>query len=116
VTADGVTPAALDEQLALNLRIVDAMNAAGRAAADLNARLTGQPGDPDLMRLREALVTAPGAYPQPKLIDQLGNLYRMTTGADQQLGKDAFDRFADLKRELDEVLAAVAPAASGAAR
>jgi photosystem II stability/assembly factor-like uncharacterized protein len=116
VTADGVTQQHLDDQLALNLRIVEAMSRAGEAAADLEARLKAAPGDVALTRLRDALVTADGAYPQPRLIDQLGNLYRMTTGADQQLGRDAFARFDDLQRELEAILRDMGPATAAEAR
>jgi photosystem II stability/assembly factor-like uncharacterized protein len=107
VAADGVTEKDLDEQLALNRRIADAMAAAGDGAARVQQALKSRPDDAALVALRDALVTAPGSYPQPKLIDQLGNLYRMTTAADQKLGRDAFERFADLERELGIVLARV---------
>jgi hypothetical protein len=83
------------------------MAAAGDGAARVQQALKSRPDDAALVALRDALVTAPGSYPQPKLIDQLGNLYRMTTAADQKLGRDAFERFADLERELGIVLARV---------
>ena len=38
------------------------------------------------------------------LIDQLLYLYRMTTQADQKIGHDALLRFADLSKELSEIL------------
>ncbi len=105
VAADGVTQQHLEEQLALNLRIVEAMTQASEAAGRVERDLRERPQDPALQRLRSALVTAGGAYPQPMLIEQFANLYRMTTGADQQLGRDAFDRFADLQKELAALLA-----------
>lgn len=42
-------------------------------------------------------------YPQPKLIDQIEYLYYMTTGADQKLGKDAFDRFEELNQQFQKI-------------
>jgi hypothetical protein len=34
------------------------------------------------------------------LIDQLANLYRMASAADQKVGRSAFQYFDELKREL----------------
>jgi hypothetical protein len=34
------------------------------------------------------------------LVSQLNNVQRMINQADQKIGKDAFDRFADLQDEL----------------
>ena len=45
----------------------------------------------------EQLETQEGTYMQPMLIDQLRYLYSMTTRADQILGQDAYDRYAELK-------------------
>ncbi|MGI9175012.1 MAG: hypothetical protein ACR2GR_06810, partial [Rhodothermales bacterium] len=55
--------------------------------------------------LKKTLVTSEkGSYPQPMLIDQLEYLYGMTTRADQQLGQDAFNRFEELRGQLDDFL------------
>ncbi len=40
------------------------------------------------------------SYPPPMLIDQLECLSWMTSSADQQLGQDAFERFAELNMRL----------------
>ena len=40
-------------------------------------------------------MTTPGIYTQGMLIDQLSNVQRMITQADQKIGKDAYDRYAD---------------------
>jgi hypothetical protein len=108
VAADGVTQKDLEEQLALNLKIRDAIQEARVAAqtiADVRKRALTQ--SPALQELEARLVTGPGAYPQPKLIDQLGNLSRMTGAADQKVGRDAFLRYDDLRKELDAILAEV---------
>ncbi|MGE0454351.1 MAG: hypothetical protein AB7O37_16415 [Vicinamibacteria bacterium] len=105
LAADGVTEADLREQEALNLRIREAIARARRLAARVDAerdrrRAAGEPSSADLDVLRARLVTAGGAYPQPMLIDQLQNLYRMTTGADQKLGREAFRRLDELAGRL----------------
>ncbi len=46
------------------------------------------------------IVDAPGPYPRPVLINQLQNILRMLNQADQKVGKDAYERFADLGKEL----------------
>ena len=38
------------------------------------------------------------------LVDQLGYLYGMITRADQKVGQDGFERYADLRKQLDQVL------------
>ncbi len=47
-----------------------------------------------------ALETAEGIYMQPMLKDQISYLYSMLNRADQRPGKDAYDRYAELNRQL----------------
>lgn len=47
--------------------------------------------------------TGGGAYPQPMLVDQFAAVARMLGQADQKPGRDAYERFNDLVRELDEI-------------
>lgn len=42
-------------------------------------------------------------YPQPKIIDQIEYLYYMTNGADQMMGKDAYDQLKKLKDQFEQV-------------
>lgn len=53
-----------------------------------------------LQQLWARLVTAPGTYEQGMLIDQLANLARAESGADQKIGAESRQRFADLRQEL----------------
>ena len=117
VAADNVTLADLQEQFALNIRIRDAIirgrlavqdlesakeateagvesgrDAAGRAMAALE----------ELADVEQALVTkTEGSYQTPMLVDQLSYLYRMTSGADQRPGRDAYERLQVLEQELE---------------
>lgn len=54
----------------------------------------------ELNRLKDYLVTDKGAYPQPKLNDQIRYLYSMISRADQKPGNDAYIRYEELMNEL----------------
>lgn len=43
-------------------------------------------------------------YPMPKLIDQINYLYRMTISTDQEMGKDAIERYEKLKKEFENLM------------
>lgn len=49
------------------------------------------------------LVTSPGTYMKPMLSSQAGYLNGMISRADQQPGKDAYDRFEELKAEFAKI-------------
>jgi hypothetical protein len=117
VTADGVTQADLQEQADLLLRVRDAISA-GRKFQDRLAQAMEKagvkpppppaPGETPgtvkyaspLQATWAKLVTAPAPYPQPMLIDQFTNIARMLAQADQKPGKDAWDRYTDLAKDL----------------
>ncbi|MGH7483226.1 MAG: WD40/YVTN/BNR-like repeat-containing protein, partial [Longimicrobiales bacterium] len=106
VLETGVTQEDMEAQLALNLRIRDAIGQARRLAARLEAASEGAADD----RLRELLgqlVARDITYPQPMLIDQLEYLYGMTTAADQRPGDDAYVRFEALDGQLRRLAAEV---------
>ena len=114
VEAAGVTARDLEEQLALQLELRGALRDAQRAAgrlAEARERVRQESGYGRALdaieTLQDQLVTGTGPYPQRMLIDQLANVYRMIDQADQKVGRDAFERFRDLRTELDEVLARV---------
>lgn len=54
----------------------------------------------ELKTLKAEITTAEGRYPTPMLIDQISYLYSMLDQADQLPGKDAYDRFEELKGKL----------------
>ena len=47
--------------------------------------------------------TKEGIYEQPMLADQIKYLYNMNNGADQEIGKDAKDRFIELKQQFQQI-------------
>ena len=74
----------------------------------------------ELGDLHNAIVTKEGdSYPEPMLAAQMSYLYGMTSQGDQKPGRDAHQRYEDLKAELEliiqrlEVLKESAPSAIG---
>ena len=110
---DGVTQADLEEQLALNLKIREAINEANKAVRRIDDALKQMDSQPDaaekvgrLRQLRARLVTASGPYPQPMLIDQLQSIYRMAMGADRKVGRSTFEYLDVLRKELSGIVSA----------
>jgi hypothetical protein len=104
---DGVTVADLQEQLQLLLKIREMTGEARRAAQQLDEaikRLGSQNSAADriakLQAIRARLITAPGPYPQPMLIDQLSSLSQMAGAADRRVGRSALEYFDVLKDQL----------------
>ncbi len=102
VAADGVTQADLEAQDALLATVRETTRRALVLAATLATAASGADATKarDAAALRAQLVTAGGNYPQPMLIDQLANVWRMANQADQRPGRDALLRVEDLQQEL----------------
>jgi photosystem II stability/assembly factor-like uncharacterized protein len=117
VEADGVTRADLEAQAELQTKVLGllaeaqnllfridgerrlleaSLKAGGRTASRAKAAAA------KFDEIRSRLVTDRGAYPQPMLIDQIGYLSSMIDRADQRPGRDAFDRYEALHREVDD--------------
>jgi hypothetical protein len=124
VLRDGVTQADLDEQVAFQLRVRDAISDARRLQQAIEEQLKkagvpppgpAVPGTTPtttkyahpLQGLWARVADLPGIYPQPMLISQFSNIARMVGQADQKIGKDAVDRFNDLMKELQAVQTAL---------
>lgn len=60
--------------------------------------------DKRLAQIEEQLVTADGIYMTPMLIDQLRYLRSMLNQADQRPGKDAYDRYEELKNRFSTIV------------
>ena len=121
VVTDGVTDAAITEQVKFQLQVRDAVSEARKLQqsieqamqkAGLKPQLApGLPGDSPsntkydhpLQQLYARVVDTPGIYTQPMLISQLNNITRMVTQADQRIGRDAHERYADLIKEMQAI-------------
>jgi photosystem II stability/assembly factor-like uncharacterized protein len=58
-----------------------------------------------LQALWARIVTAPGTYEQPMLLDQLNSISRAESGADQKIGTESRRRYDDLVKELKAIQA-----------
>jgi len=121
VAADGVTDAAIAEQVKFQLQVRDAVSDARKLQVSIEAAMQkaglkpqlapGLPGDSPsntkydhpLQALYARVVDTPGIYTQPMLLSQLANIQRMVTQADQRIGRDAYDRYADLIKEMQAI-------------
>ena len=106
VTRDGISQSALDAQLAFNLKLRDLVSDANRVGERLRAAPNAT--------LDAEFFTPPVRYSRPALQAHIAYLYSEHIGADQRVGRDAKDRYAELRRTLD-ALAARIPAATGGA-
>src|SRR4029079_6006149 len=113
VAADGVTAADLKEQFEHNLRMRQLVTDAGQLPArvrDLQTKLTQSAATAEKGNQAEAvdaiaarLFTEPVRYGKPGLQAHITYLASMTTGADQKIGHDAIERYAVLRKELDDL-------------
>ena len=55
----------------------------------------------------DTLKTADIIYPQPMLVDQISYLYNMISNADQAPGKEAEDRYQELNKRFNSILASL---------
>ena len=100
-----VTDVSLDDlkkQEELSLNLVEMISEAQRKIADIELELKKLKDDDskkkkELEALKDQLKQSKGSYTQPKLSEQMQYLYRIISTADQVPGKDAFDRYEELK-------------------
>jgi photosystem II stability/assembly factor-like uncharacterized protein len=109
VAARGVTVEDLVRQRDLALQVVEALSDARRLLAAIESERAGATGGraEALDRIRRRLENAPGPYPQEMLLSQIEYLYDIVTSADYPPGRDAFERYEELRTELDGHAAAV---------
>jgi len=118
IATDGVSDGDIAEQVKFQLQVRDALSDARRLQQAIEQAMqkaglkpmleTGAVGsspstakyDHPLRALYARVVNTPGIYTQGMLIDQLQNVQRMITQADQKVGKDAYDRYSDLVKEM----------------
>ncbi|MDX1476194.1 MAG: hypothetical protein R3301_00765, partial [Saprospiraceae bacterium] len=105
VRAEGVTAGDLADLEALSLQVTDLLSDARRLESDLKKQLK-QADDEAAASIQaslDKLVTPRGRYQQPMLIDQISYLYGILTRADQAPGRDAIDRYQELRQALDVI-------------
>ncbi len=113
VTKSGVNISQLREQFEHNLRVRELVSDANKTVARVRAAQnslkdpSGGAGD-KLTKVNEAashLITPAIRYSKPELVTHITYLYGMTTATDQQVGRDALERYQALRKQLDEYIA-----------
>jgi hypothetical protein len=99
VLLDGVTQAGMEAQLAFNLKVRDLVTESNRVGLGLRSL--------NDKTLNDEFFTPPIRYSRPGLQAHIAYLYSMTLGADQKVGRDAMDRYAELKKALDVLKAKI---------
>jgi photosystem II stability/assembly factor-like uncharacterized protein len=106
ITNDGVTTADLQEQFDQTMKARDLVSEANKAVARIRVARTKLTSDPArLAKLNEIalhMITPAIRYSKPELQTHIQYLYTMTSATDQKIGRDAIERYAVLKKELDQ--------------
>jgi hypothetical protein len=111
VAAEGITLADLEEQFEHNMRMRELVSSVNQLVArvrDARAKLSqaaGADGD-SLERLSvisAKLLTEPVRYGKPGLQAHINYLANMTSSVDQKIGRDAIERYQELRKELDAI-------------
>jgi hypothetical protein len=109
VAADGVTVADLKEQFEHNLRVRDLATSVNQTIGRLREAQGRFKGGQDIEKAKQVeliagkLLTQPVRYGRPGLQAHVPYLASMTSRGDQKIGRDAVERYAELKKELDAV-------------
>ncbi len=104
-----VTAEHVREQVELALLARDALSEARMAASRLEAAMESG-SSAELEAIHDDLVTDPIRYSRPMLADQIAYLAGNLDTADQPPGRDAVERYEELRGQLDDVLARLAAA------
>jgi photosystem II stability/assembly factor-like uncharacterized protein len=113
-TAAGVTTADLRDQFEHNMRVRDLVSEINQLVTRVRAAQQSLKGKADagaqLDRIDSVaahLITPSIRYSKPELQTHITYLYQMTNSADQKPGRDAAERYQELRKELDQRIAEV---------
>ena len=100
----GISQEIIEEQFDFVKQVSDLLSAARQLEKELEKTVdekgeSAEEAKATLEKLQAEDIT----YPMPKLVDQINYLYRMTLSTDQQMGKDAIDRYEELKKQFEEL-------------
>lgn len=111
VAADGVTLADLQEQYEHNMRMRDLVTSVNQLVARVREAQTKARADANttaaIKAIAARLMTEPVRYGKPGLQAHITYLAGMTANVDQKIGRDAIERYAVLRKELDAIRAEV---------
>ncbi|MGD8536490.1 MAG: hypothetical protein PVF66_11630 [Candidatus Aminicenantes bacterium] len=103
VLKEGITKEDIVAQVELALKVRDAINNARRAGAQVKKALEEKSAEEGVLSdIKKNLISDPGRYAQPMIINQLEYLYTNLIRADQIPGQDAYHRYEELNKALNE--------------
>jgi photosystem II stability/assembly factor-like uncharacterized protein len=107
ITADGVTTANLQEQFDHNMQVRELVSEVNKSVSRVKEARSKLASDPaKLAKLNEVashLITPTIRYSKPELQTHITYLYSMTNNTDQKIGHDAVERYAVLRKQLDDL-------------
>jgi hypothetical protein len=114
VVETGISEEIINKQVDFQLKIRDLLNKALLLVDELeeeqksleNKEITTAAEKSKLAQMEKVLYklkTREGIYEQPMLTSQIYYLYSMMNEADQEIGKDALDRFGELENEFNSI-------------
>jgi photosystem II stability/assembly factor-like uncharacterized protein len=111
VTGDGVTTADLTGQLDFQLKALALVSDMNRIVARIRAaqakmkadKTDGSEQAQQLKAIADKVITPAIRYSQPALQTHVTYLYGENNRTDQKVGKDALDRYVELRKEVDTV-------------
>jgi hypothetical protein len=100
IAKDGVTVADLVEQTKFSLKVRDALAEARAVQTRVRQAIDAKRGDPaKLQSVWERLTTKGGPYEDQMYVDQLSNVNRAISQADQKVGASYYERLNQLTKE-----------------
>jgi hypothetical protein len=102
--AAGVSAEDIVKQVDLQLLVRNLLSESRKLENELDKKTDRSSNENNAL---EKLKTKKGIYMQPMLTDQISYLYSMLNSADQLPGKDAYDRFEELKTVFNELKASL---------
>ena len=100
IAKDGITVADLAEQTKFSLKVRDALAEARAVQARVRQAINAKRGDQTrLQRAWERLTTKSGPYQDQMFVDQMSNMNRVISQADQKVGASYYERFNQLAKE-----------------
>jgi len=105
VAADGVTLADLQEQFEHNMRMRELVTAVNQLVNKVREAQKKSPEDTSLNAIAAKLLTEPVRYGKPGLQAHITYLAGMTANVDQKIGRDAIERYQELKEEFAAIQA-----------
>jgi len=114
VTATGTSEKIIHEQVDFQIKVRDLLNKALLLVNNLekeqealeNKEKITEADKTKLSKIKivlDELRTREGIYEQPMLTSQIKYLYNMMNKADQEIGKDALDRFIELENKFETI-------------